>query len=161
MREFFPSVEQMAARLRSADKRDPPGGDATFGAPLPLNGRALRRELLSRRRAVSTCLRELGVPQAAIFGSAARGDAVSDSDVDLLLHASRALDAFELLAIQVAVEAIWRRRVHVVVPSEIDSRISRAVYGHAIRLSWRGPFVASAIRLMRRVRLRRIPPIRL
>src|SRR4029077_11673613 len=45
-----------------------------------------RREILAKLRENEATLRARGVSRAALFGSHARGDARSDSDIDIMLE---------------------------------------------------------------------------
>lgn len=70
---------------------------------------------LDRLRAVlRETLRKSGVRRAAVFGSAARGQATEASDVDLLIEFEPGKSLLDLAALKLTVEELLRRPVDIV-----------------------------------------------
>lgn len=59
-------------------------------------------------------LRDAGVTRSAIFGSAARGDAVPGSDIDLLVELPDGRGLLDLIELQMKLEGAFKRKVDVV-----------------------------------------------
>jgi hypothetical protein len=74
-----------------------------------------RDELVALLRGHSGEIRKLGVVSLAIFGSRARGDARSDSDLDVLIgdDPSRPFTLYELVRVERLLERLTGLGVHV------------------------------------------------
>lgn len=58
-----------------------------------------------------------------VFGSAARGDARPDSDVDILVEPCPGLSLFKLGAVQLSLEEVLRRPVDLVFESALKPKV--------------------------------------
>lgn len=94
--------------------------------------------LLAEVRASAAELRgvlgPLGAVDIQIFGSVARGDASSDSDIDLLVELEPEVGAFALLRMQSAAEAILRRSVDIVPSGGLKPDVADRVAREAVPL---------------------------
>jgi predicted nucleotidyltransferase len=83
-------------------------------------------------------LRELaeryGARSLSVFGSMARDDASSDSDVDLLVEPGRALSGFELGELLMDAQDLLKRKVDVVTPNALHPLMRDRVLAEAIKL---------------------------
>jgi predicted nucleotidyltransferase len=83
-----------------------------------LNGLAVlhRQEILRRLRENAAALRARGVAHAALFGSCARGDNRSDSDIDILIEVDPAagIGVYEYVAIKECIARLFEDPVDVV-----------------------------------------------
>ena len=68
-----------------------------------------RQEILSKLRANETALRARGVGHAALFGSRARGDNRSDSDIDIMIEVDPAagIGVYEYVALKDYIAALF------------------------------------------------------
>lgn len=80
-----------------------------------------------RQRIVAT-LRAHGVQRAGVFGSVARGDARSESDIDLLIEPPLDMTLFGLSALALALEDLLRRPVDLVTYASLHPRLRASVY---------------------------------
>jgi predicted nucleotidyltransferase len=75
-----------------------------------------------------------GARSLSVFGSMARGDANTDSDVDLLIEPGRALSGFDLGALLMDAQDLLGRRVDIVTLSALHPLMRERVLAEAIRL---------------------------
>ncbi|MGV0024048.1 nucleotidyltransferase family protein [Phormidesmis priestleyi] len=80
-------------------------------------------------------LRDLGVLSLALFGSVARDEARSDSDVDLLVEFEPPLTFDRYMAIKFYLEDQLRTSVDLVIQKSLRAEIREAVEREAIRVS--------------------------
>jgi predicted nucleotidyltransferase/DNA-binding XRE family transcriptional regulator len=94
--------------------------------------------LLAAVRASASELRDalgpLGAVDIRVFGSVARGDESSDSDIDLLVELAPDVGAFALLRMQSAAEAILRRPVDIVPSAGLKPDVADRVAREAVPL---------------------------
>lgn len=74
-----------------------------------------RQQIIDRLRENERSLRARGVAHAALFGSRARGDEQTDSDIDIMIdiEPSRAMGVFEYVGIVHSIEDMFPLRVDV------------------------------------------------
>ena len=68
-------------------------------------------------------LKEAGVTRAALFGSATRGEANEESDLDLLVELAEGLRLLDLAALKLRLEAGLSRPVDVLTFSSVHPRL--------------------------------------
>jgi predicted nucleotidyltransferase len=85
---------------------------------------------LSERRAELT---QLGIRSLDIFGSVARGDATSSSDVDLLVEFDRPIGLFHFFRVQRRLEEIVGCRVDLVMREAVRPQLRDRIFREAIR----------------------------
>lgn len=71
-------------------------------------------QVLSDLRRLEPALRHLHVARIGVFGSVARGESRSDSDIDVLVEMTAEGDLFDLVAVKRLLESEFDRRVDVV-----------------------------------------------
>lgn len=81
-------------------------------------------------------LEQLGVASLAIFGSAARGEAGSESDVDLLIEFSRPVGLFHFLEVKEFLERVLGRRVDLVTKAALKPQLREVILEEAIDAGW-------------------------
>lgn len=74
-----------------------------------------------------------GVASISIFGSVARDEAGPGNDVDILVERSRPMGLFEYIGVHHYLEEILGRRVDLVMPDAIKTRLRDRILGEAIR----------------------------
>lgn len=77
-------------------------------------------------------LERLGVKSLALFGSAARGEARPDSDVDLLVEFSRPVGLFEFIRLQHVLEEIMGCKVDLGTPDSLRACIKVNILKEAV-----------------------------
>jgi predicted nucleotidyltransferase len=82
-------------------------------------------------------LERLGVKSLALFGSAARGEARQDSDVDLLVEFSRPVGLFHFMEVKEFLEEVLGRRVDLVTPDALKPQLREAILEEAVDAAWR------------------------
>lgn len=82
-------------------------------------------------------LERLGVKSLALFGSAARGEARQDSDVDLLVEFSRPVGLFHFMEVKEFLEEVLGRRVDLVTPDALKPQLREAILEEAVDPVWR------------------------
>ncbi|WP_206065054.1 helix-turn-helix domain-containing protein [Nocardioides sp. JQ2195] len=83
--------------------------------------------LAARRQQVRELFERAGLPEPRVFGSVARGDDHSDSDIDLMVEFSDAHDIVDLLSLEHELELLLTFNVDLV-----DARVQGAVTGHGL-----------------------------
>jgi predicted nucleotidyltransferase len=91
----------------------------------------LRRTINEVRRDVEA---RYPIRLVGVFGSAARGDARADSDVDILVEPGPGLSLFKLGAVQVSLEEALRRPVDLVFESNLNPNVRAQVRAELRRL---------------------------
>ena len=79
----------------------------------PAQGQEARRETLERLRALEPVLRERGLTSLTLFGSMARGEARTDSDVDVSFETRDGFTLIDQIRIQEQLEDALGRSVDV------------------------------------------------
>ena len=90
-------------------------------------------ELRSRRDAILEIARRHGVLDIRVFGSVARGDADSDSDVDLLVELESGRSLFDLGGLM-DLRDFFGGPVDVVTPAALQDRVRTRVMREAVPL---------------------------
>jgi predicted nucleotidyltransferase len=76
---------------------------------------------------------DFGVKSLSVFGSVARGEARSDSDVDLLVEFDRPVGLFHLARLQSHLENLIGARVDLVTPGGLRASMRDRVLHEAVR----------------------------
>ncbi|MEM3415901.1 MAG: nucleotidyltransferase family protein [Candidatus Micrarchaeaceae archaeon] len=98
------------------------------GPELSTRGTAsMANDIEKIKRTAVPILKDNGVKRAAIFGSVARGEAKSTSDVDLLVEFRSKPTLFDLGGLKMALEEKLKRSVDLVMFSAIDSRLKEHI----------------------------------
>ena len=91
-----------------------------------------RDEILFKTRAQRAFLRELHVRELALFGSYARGEARSASDIDFFVEFDEAsFDCY--MALKEFLESLLGQKVDLVLKSAIKPRLRDAILREAVR----------------------------
>ena len=91
--------------------------------------------VLVRIREHHDTLKRLGVKSLALFGSAARGEAGPESDVDLLVEFSEPVGLFEFVRVKRALEKILQCDVDLVTPDALRESMKAEILAEAIRVA--------------------------
>jgi hypothetical protein len=91
--------------------------------------------VLAKLRAHERELREAGILRLSLFGSAARGDAGPDSDIDLLaaFDQSRRLSLLDLVGIELRLTDLLGVRVDLSEEGTLKPRVQQSVQAEAVR----------------------------
>ena len=68
-------------------------------------------------------LKEYGVERASLFGSAARGEDSSESDIDILVSIKKPMGIFEFMGLQFALEDALKKKVDLVSERAVNKYI--------------------------------------
>ncbi|MDK2954786.1 MAG: uncharacterized protein PWQ57_282 [Desulfovibrionales bacterium] len=79
-------------------------------------------------------LRKYGVKSAAVFGSVARGENESDSDIDLLVEYPEDMTAFTALDLKAELEARLGRKVDLTPPRYLKRHVRPSVLADQIKI---------------------------
>jgi len=90
-------------------------------------------EVLEHLSAHRDELDSYGVATLAVFGSVARGEATSRSDVDILVEFHRPVGLFEFVRLQRRLEKILRRRVDLATRNALKPQLRSAILSEAVR----------------------------
>lgn len=89
----------------------------------PAGGVALRVQVLARRALLATLAAAHGVRAMSLFGSAARGEAGPESDLDVLVELDRGRSLLDLLGFENDLEALFGRRAEVFTARTLKPRV--------------------------------------
>lgn len=92
------------------------------------------RAIRHKRAAVLRVARKHGARSIRVFGSAARGDARPDSDIDLLVEMEPGRSLFDQAALLLDLTDLLGRDVDVVTPEGLRDRIRERVLREAVAL---------------------------
>ncbi len=94
--------------------------------------RSQRDEVLRRLAAGREELDTHGVKSIAVFGSVARGESGSKSDVDILVEIGQPTGLFEFVRLHRHLEKLLERRVDLATPDGLHRRIRNSVLSEAV-----------------------------
>lgn len=100
-------------------------------APAPRT-RRLREIVTEHREQVLTLVREHGVSNLRLFGSAARGDDGPDSDIDLLVSVPPGVGLFPLFRLTAALEDLLGARVDLVPDQGLKAGLQAEILAEAV-----------------------------
>ncbi len=78
-------------------------------------------------------LKKYGIRKAGIFGSHARGDYKKNSDIDILIELPRGI-GFEFAGIQLELEEVLGKKVHLVTYKYIHPYIKKNILAEEVRI---------------------------
>ncbi len=81
-------------------------------------------ELNDIREKIAPILRDNGVSQAKIFGSFARGEDKSESDIDLVISLGRPMGMFAYMRLVNQLEGILGRKVDLLTDKSVNTHIA-------------------------------------
>ena len=94
-----------------------------------------RDEVIRRIRGHRTRLDELGVVSLSLFGSVARGEATSESDVDLLVSFDGPATFDQFMDLKLFLEDLLGARVDLVTDKAMRSRVREQVRDELLRVA--------------------------
>ncbi len=95
---------------------------------------SLREQLRAKRAEILRICAKYGARNVRLFGSIARNEADEASDIDLLVELEPGRTLLDLGGLQLELEALLNRRVDVVTPKGLKTRIRDRVLKEAIPL---------------------------
>ena len=91
-----------------------------------------RDQILSSIRQNQTTLSQLGVKRLAIFGSVARGEATSNSDIDILVTFQGSITFDRYMDLKIYLEDLLGYSVDLVISDVLHPRLKPYVEGDAV-----------------------------
>lgn len=91
-----------------------------------------RDQVLKTLREHHVEIKRFGVKSLAVFGSVARNQARSDSDVDILVEFSQPVGLFEFLRFDYYLQDLLGRRVDLVTPDSIRTEFRKEILDEAV-----------------------------
>lgn len=95
-----------------------------------------REEILRILKGHRSDLERMGVKSLALFGSAVRGEAREDSDVDLLVEFQRPVGLFEFIDLKGYLEDLLGCRVDLGTSASLRPQLRDAVLREAVYVPW-------------------------
>ena len=96
--------------------------------------KSLDQVLEGKRDEILRIAAKHGARSVRVFGSAARGEAQPDSDIDVLVDLEPGRSLLDIIAIKQDLEDLTGREVHVVTEAAISPYIRERVLKEAVRL---------------------------
>jgi len=94
----------------------------------------MNRRLRTHREAILKLARQHGARNVRIFGSAARGDATTDSDLDVLVEMEEGRSLVDHVALKQDLEDLLGQDVDVVTEASLHPRVCEQVLREAVPL---------------------------
>lgn len=92
-----------------------------------------RDSALARLRvALPELRRQWPIRSLALFGSVVRGDATSDSDLDVLVEFDRPIDVFAFIALEERLSELTGRRVDLVSRRSLKRHVGESILAEAV-----------------------------
>ena len=88
------------------------------------------------RENVIPILKEAGVLRSAIFGSVARGEEGSGSDIDILVELPRSKNYFDLMDLEEKLESVLGRKVDIVTYRSVHHLLRDKIYKEQVKILW-------------------------
>jgi len=92
------------------------------------------QEIEKLKAAIVPSLKEAGVKRSAVFGSLARGEYTSDSDVDLLIELERDKSLLDFIALKNKLEEVLKKKVDLVEYKAIKPRLKAKILEEQIAI---------------------------
>ena len=94
----------------------------------------IQETIREKREQISQIAKSHGANRVRLFGSAARGEAGPNSDVDVLVNMEPGRSLLDIIAIKQDLEDLLGREVHVVTEASVSPYIRDEVLKEAINL---------------------------
>lgn len=94
----------------------------------------MTKSFAALKKQLTPTLKEYGVQRSYVFGSVARGEATRRSDLDLLVYMPPSASLLTLISLQQKLEGSLGRRVDVVTPGAISSRLFKYIKPDLLRV---------------------------
>ncbi|BAZ17306.1 nucleotidyltransferase domain-containing protein [Calothrix sp. NIES-4071] len=93
-----------------------------------------RNEALNLLKSQQIKLKDFSVKSLILFGSVARDEATSESDVDLLVEFEKPVGLFTFVDLQIYLETLLGCSVDLGTPDSLKSYLRETVMGEAVRV---------------------------
>jgi hypothetical protein len=94
------------------------------------------QSISDRLQAQRATLEQMSVKSIALFGSTARGDDNSDSDIDILIEFSRPVGLFHFIEVKEFLEKVLGREVDLVTRAALKPQLRERILEEAVN-GWR------------------------
>ena len=131
---FLNELERGKATARLDKVVQALGGLGLEIAIVPKQATGLRDQVLARKPLLRAIATAHGARALSLFGSAARGDAQADSDLDFLVELEEGRSLVDLVGVKRDLEALFGRPVDVFTPNSLKPRILAAARGDLVRV---------------------------
>ncbi len=83
---------------------------------------------------IAKVLKEKGVTKAGLFGSYARGEETSTSDVDILVKLKSSQDLFDLVSIERELKIVIKKKVDLVTYNGLNPKIKSQILTEEVKI---------------------------
>lgn len=83
---------------------------------------------------ITPILKQAGVIRSSVFGSVARGEATSDSDVDILVELPKDSDLFDLIDLENKLEKALDKKVDVITYRSVHHLLKEIIFKEQIKI---------------------------
>jgi uncharacterized protein len=84
------------------------------------------------KTAISDTLKKYGVIRAALFGSAARGEALEDSDIDILVEFEKGRSLFDMAGLKLELEKLLKRQIDIVTYASLHPSLKKKILSEQV-----------------------------
>ena len=96
--------------------------------------KGISKQIEELARNIVPLLREGGVIEASVFGSFIRGEAQSDSDLDLLVKYEESVSLFDVSGLKCEIEELLGIKVDLVSKDYLKPRIKKRILQESVRI---------------------------
>jgi len=89
----------------------------------------MNEEVIRIKESILGILHKFDVKKAALFGSIVRGEASSNSDIDILIEFDGKKTLFDLVRLKMSLEGVLHRKVDVVTYKSVHPLLKESILG--------------------------------
>jgi predicted nucleotidyltransferase len=89
---------------------------------------------ISIYQAIEPFIADFGIKQIQIFGSYARGEENSNSDIDIIVDISKAIGIYQFIGLKQDLEASLHKKIDLFKPSTLEPLIKEQILAEAVTI---------------------------